>query len=93
MCRRPLLRREIERRDDVRDRDDHATAGQHIGWVARIARGGVDAEGVLEKHLPPRGTESDRRRRSRGGAHPAFSHRERQSGVSVSVTIRSRSSG
>jgi hypothetical protein len=49
--RGPLLRREVERGQSVRDRDDDAAAGKHVGRVARIARRGVQAVRVLNAHV------------------------------------------
>jgi hypothetical protein len=42
----PLLSREVEGRRAMRDRDDDAASGQHVGRVVGIARRGVQAEGV-----------------------------------------------
>ena len=47
----PLLCRELERRDAMRPRDDHPAPRKDVRRVARIARGGVHAEGLLEVHL------------------------------------------
>jgi SAM-dependent methyltransferase len=35
----------------MRDRDDHAAARKHVRRVARVARRGVQAEGILDAHL------------------------------------------
>ncbi len=35
----------------MRDRDDDAASRKHVGGVARIARRGVQAEGVLDAHI------------------------------------------
>jgi hypothetical protein len=51
MRRRPLLGREIEGRLAMRDRDDDAAPRKYVRRVARIPRGGVQAEGVLKTHV------------------------------------------
>lgn len=48
MRRCPLLTREVEGRQAMRERDNDAASRQHIGWIPRIARGGVQAVGVLD---------------------------------------------
>jgi hypothetical protein len=48
--RTPLLRREVERRQAMLDRNDHAATRQDVVRVAGIARGGVDARAVLDEH-------------------------------------------
>jgi hypothetical protein len=53
MCGRPLLGREIERRQTVRKRNDDAASRKHVGRVAVVARRGVQTEGVLEAHVGP----------------------------------------
>jgi hypothetical protein len=35
----------------MRDRDDHAAAGKHVGRIAWVARRGVETERVLDAHL------------------------------------------
>ena len=66
--RRPLLRREVERRGAMLDRDDHAAAGQDVGRVAWIARRGIDAVVVLEIDL-------GRLAQARAVAEDAVTHR------------------
>ncbi len=51
VCGCPLLGREIERRQTVRERNDDAASRKHVGRVAGIARRGVQTEGVLEAHV------------------------------------------
>jgi hypothetical protein len=47
----PLLSCEVEGRLAMRDGDDDAASRQHVGRVARVARRGVKAEGVLNAHV------------------------------------------
>jgi len=49
--RLPLLVSEVEGRRTMRDRNDHAASRENVGRVARIASGGVEAEGVLDAYL------------------------------------------
>ena len=51
MRRGPLLRREIEGRRAMRERDDDAASRKHVGRIAGIAGRGVQAEGVLDAHV------------------------------------------
>ena len=51
MRRGPFLGREIERRQAMRDRDDHSAPRKHVDGVARITRRGVEAVVVLEANL------------------------------------------
>ena len=49
--RHPLLRRELERRQAVRDRDDDTTPRKHIGRITGITGRGVQAQLIFDTNL------------------------------------------